>query len=259
MPFDCVVLSTDLENNCWKQFPLVAEAWKKLFGVSVHLAIVSIGELSDEQKEVLAPAYGFVSHIRTGCSCKCQTYLASCLLASSLHASTRVLLSSLNFLPLGTKLINGRFSQIPANGLVVLGSEFHNSEPTPQGFMPYPIAAEARTLAHLFQTKPGEKWGSFCARFSEHESEKDLWRSVLRPETSVDRRLFFPASATLTVGCNPDLVDAAKLAAGDYTCASLPADSDHRQVARLLLAVTAPSSGTQTGTLDPQPSLLSSP
>lgn len=240
-PFNCVVLSTDLEDKKWELFPIVASAWKKLFGVSVHLAVVVSAEakeepgtgratlratLTPEQSQALESDFGFVSILPSdGRPPALQARIARCVMAAALEPRTRVLLSSVDLLPLSAALIEGRLSG-PSSGVVALGSEFFSGA-AEGAFLGSPVLADAATLARAFRPDTGLTWRDCHSAVDGDVSTTDeqiLRDALRRAKAKIDRRLFFPAAETIR--CNPGQsswdVDPERLSSSKYALARLP-------------------------------------
>lgn len=255
-PFDCVVLSTNLDPLYWQFFPSVARAWQKLFHVPVHLAVVGHPRREAEFRGAFGGLNGpgSVTWLRPveGIPEPTQAKLARYYLGAGFSAQTRVLLHDIDYLPLSAALITEQLGEFEPGGAVSMvssGAEYYTGDEAGK-FMAAPLLVTSGFLARLFS--PAHRgWETFLhnlERFSsgqekmslhntiDHEdpatfSDESLLRyllQLLRPEDIIWRRQrpWHPREQLIDRSDRDNVLglvyDPTRLAAGQYAGAHLP-------------------------------------
>lgn len=231
LPFDCVILSTNLDPDYWQFFPSVARAWQALFKVPVHLAVVG----SDSRHREFTGAFGGVGHSTVAWLSpvsealeSTQAKLARYYLGASFSAQTRVLLHDIDYLPLSAELTLRRIGKLPDLPDVIVSG----------GCGRAPILTTSGTLARMF-SPTHQGWGSFVYALvdatrgslktidvtNKLESCTDSFSSeMLLNYLALKQRVACSAHNTFNLAIHRDnwSVEPAILAAGQYAGAYLP-------------------------------------
>lgn len=152
-PFDCVVLSTNLDPLYWQFATPVAQAWKKLFNCPVHLAIVGPQSREREfQNAFSSEDFNSILWLPTlpGVPEANQAKLARYFVASNLNAMTRVMIHDIDYLPLNADLIRSQLGERTDGAIVASGAELYTDREAGK-FMAAPLIADAGILSLLFR------------------------------------------------------------------------------------------------------------
>jgi len=188
-PFDTVVLSTNLNPKYCEFWPIVAQAWHKLFGVTVHLAVVG---------EACPLATFDYTHIHffkpvDGVPIANQAKVARYYVASMLPDSLVVMTNDIDLLPLNQHHILGMMANRKEGALMTFGSEFYTDAEDGKCMAGY-LTAESSVFRKLFNVGPHNGWAEFVQSFigiRRFDSKENILNNIHHehPDTFSDESL----------------------------------------------------------------------
>lgn len=160
-PFDSIVLSSDLNPKYIEFWPLVARAWKRLFNVQVHLALVAepvnlyLESFVFSRIHFLKPVDG----VPLANQAKVARYYVAAMFPDDHVVST----NDIDLLPLKKKHVERLCGNRGFETLITVGAELYNGVEAGKFTAGY-LTGEAKLFRHLFDV--GTKtWEEFVRGF----------------------------------------------------------------------------------------------
>ena len=245
-----VIISSDTNPKFIEFWPLVADAWRKLFNVEVWLALVT-----PPLSEASRPAFDAHGHVVClwpveGIPVSNQAKLARYFVAGSWGDASVCMTNDIDLLPLQREYTQELLRQRPAEHLLTIGSELYTGAEAGKFTAGY-LTAESRVWQNLINPS-GLNWDGFVRQFVgmkvidhkedvlravHHEdpdtfSDESLLRALLRlRKVAVCHRPRGYAPYTTRALCRSDWqFDPIKLKDGTYVEAHLPRPlHEHRE------------------------------
>jgi len=161
--FDRVILSCDPNPKFLDFWPVVAQAWQKLFGVSVRLALVA------DIKAFPAPqlyAYGPVDYLPPveGIPIANQAKVARYWVAAAMQDDHVTMINDIDLLPLSKDYVNTLLGNRPKGTLVTLGAELYRGVEKGKHMAGY-LTGETSVFKQMVNPK-GLGWTDWVRSFS---------------------------------------------------------------------------------------------
>lgn len=188
-PFDTVVLSTSISPKFSDLWPIVGAAWRKLFDVPVHLAVVG------DQCQVPAFDWSHIHYFKpvAGVPIPNQAKLARYYVASNLPDSSVILTNDVDLLPINADFLLRMLTSPRMGTLTTFGGEVYTGKE--QGkFMAGYLMAEGGVWRRLFGVNKDCTWNEFVLSFAglkKFDTKEDVMNAVHHehPDTFSDESL----------------------------------------------------------------------
>ena len=192
MKLDRVILSSDDNLKFIEFWPLVAEAWRKLFEVDVWLAVVSWCYGKAALRKLKEHGYVEVYAPIEGIPIANQAKIARYHLASIWNDASVVMTNDIDLLPLQSAYVHDLLHQRPPGHLLTVGAELYTG-PEKGKFTAGYLTAESSVWSKLVNPLH-LAWPAFIKSFvgmSEIDYKEDISRTVHHeePDTFSDESL----------------------------------------------------------------------
>ena len=150
--FDNVILSADPNPKYLEFWPVVASAWRKLFGVTPALVLVADAKTYPDLSELDRHGPVFPLAPVEGVPIANQAKLARYFLASDAPEEKVMMINDIDLLPLSRDYVNTLLGNRPKGTLVTIGSELYRGPEKGKAMAGY-LTAEAGVFKRLVNPK----------------------------------------------------------------------------------------------------------